>query len=118
MKIRLPLPPPELSPNARVHWAKRAKAVKKYRETCGWSAEAQVTRDEMEIHAVLPAVVTITFFHDDFRRRDWDNLLASFKAGLDGLVDSGVLTGDSTSHIASLTLATAYGDPCVMVEVT
>ena len=31
-QINLPWPPRELSPNARVHWAKKAKAAKAYKK--------------------------------------------------------------------------------------
>ena len=38
--IDLPWPPKELSPNARVHWTKKAKAAKAYRLECFILAKA------------------------------------------------------------------------------
>lgn len=80
----LPWPPKELSPNARVHWAKRASAAKKYRKTC-WALaiEADVGIDwPGEVHLWL------TFCPHDHRHRDDDNLIAAFKSGRDGLADA------------------------------
>jgi len=33
-ELTLPLPPKECSPNARTHWARKAKAVRVYRQAC------------------------------------------------------------------------------------
>lgn len=35
IELRLPWPPKELSPNARVHLSKRSRAAKAYRFECG-----------------------------------------------------------------------------------
>ena len=75
MIVLLPWPPKELSPNARVHWAKKAKAAKSYRNGAVWVTP----RDEPGRN------VTITFNPPDNRRRDLDNMLASIKSGLDGI---------------------------------
>ena len=40
MILHLPWPPKELSPNARVHWAKKSKAAKAYRLQCGLMTKA------------------------------------------------------------------------------
>jgi crossover junction endodeoxyribonuclease RusA len=116
MILRFPLPPSDLSPNARVHWAKRAVVVREYRETVGFSALAQMQAQEAA-KATGPVAISITFCHSDKRRRDWDNLLASFKAGLDGLVDAKAIMGDSTSEIVCLSLATDHRDNCVIVGI-
>ena len=39
-EVVLPAPPQALSPNARVHWAKRYKAARDYKEECGWTLKA------------------------------------------------------------------------------
>lgn len=44
VNVILPWPPKELSPNARLHWAKLARAKKSYREACAWTAKAQGAR--------------------------------------------------------------------------
>ncbi len=84
--IELPWPAKALSPNARVHWAVLAKAKKAYRTRC------RVIGSQAGLGAVpvgdRPVAVHLTFFAPDRRARDWDNLVASMKAGLDGLADA------------------------------
>ena len=79
--IHLPWPAKELSPNARVHWSKKAKAAKAYKHTC-WSlakeAKAKVDWDG-QVH------LWVSFIPPDRRLRDDDNLVAAFKSGRDGL---------------------------------
>lgn len=80
----LPWPPKELSPNARVHWAQRARRAKAYRRACYWLAKA---------HGHRPAAdgrlcVVVEFVPPDRRARDRDNMLASIKAGLDGVAEA------------------------------
>jgi crossover junction endodeoxyribonuclease RusA len=84
MKLTLPWPPRELSPNARVHWAVKSKAAKSYRTLGSYAAllaDAKVTWDGV-IHAF------ITFYPPDKRQRDDDNLIASFKSARDGIADA------------------------------
>jgi crossover junction endodeoxyribonuclease RusA len=89
VKVTLPLPPKQLSPNARVHWAVKAKAVKQYREDARWAVINHC-------HYHWPAAeVQATFYHSRNARRDKDNLLSSLKAAFDGLVDGGLLSDDS-----------------------
>lgn len=84
--IFLPFPPKELSPNARLHWAKTAKAKKIYRLECFIEAKLQgITKlDDPK----KPINVSLVFYPPDKRKRDWDNALAAAKAGLDGLADA------------------------------
>lgn len=79
----LPWPPAACSPNARVHWTKKSKAAKSYREACHLLAkQAGIQAPKGE------ALLMIEFVPPDRRRRDDDNLLAMFKAGRDGLADA------------------------------
>lgn len=80
-EIILPWPPRLLSPNARAHWAARAKVSKAYMTEC-WALTLQsgVAVDwDGTIH------LWITFYPPDRRRRDDDNIIASFKSGRDGM---------------------------------
>ena len=90
MVIVLPLPPRELSPNARPHWAVKARAVRCYREAAYLSALAG--RPGRPLHA---AKVTARFFFRTRRRRDRDNLLASLKPAFDGIADARVVANDA-----------------------
>lgn len=83
-EITMPWPPKALSPNARVHWSKRSKAVKAYRHAC-WALAKQAGLQALpdgELH------LWITFFPPDRRHRDDDNMIAAFKSGRDGLADA------------------------------
>ena len=83
MRILLPWPTKDLSPNARGHWAVKARAKKAYRALCAWQAKSQgLGRIYTErLH------LKITFVPPNRRARDLDNMLASLKSGLDGLCD-------------------------------
>lgn len=77
--ITLPWPPKELSPNARPHWAVKARAAKAYRLDC-WATFAQFRK------ALRGRTSFAVTFHPPSRRRtDLDNCLASIKHGLDAL---------------------------------
>jgi len=82
--VVLPWPPKELSPNASLHWSKKAKKKKEYREVC-WvltlEAKLEVTGD-----GKIP--MEITFYPPDKRHRDADNMVAALKSGLDGVADA------------------------------
>ena len=93
MKLVLPLPPPELSPNARPHYMAKAKATAEYREIA--KEEAMIwCADHKNTFPWDRATIELTFFFQREGRRDPDNLLASCKAAFDGLRDAGVLTDD------------------------
>ena len=82
-EIILPWPSTALSPNARTHWARLAKAKRAYREACAWSAKEQglerMNADSLHL--------TLTFYPPTRREFDLDNALARIKSGLDGLAD-------------------------------
>lgn len=77
-------PNPVMAPNARTHWGKKATAVKLYRKEC-W---ARATSAKLAADWEGPIHLWLTFVPPDRRKRDDDNLIASFKAGRDGLADA------------------------------
>ncbi len=94
LRIELPWPAAVLSPNGRVHWARKSKAVAKHREwayiaaiaamrQCGWPK------------GVLAADIRTTFIDPTPRRRDRDNHQSMNKSYLDGFADAGVIANDS-----------------------
>jgi crossover junction endodeoxyribonuclease RusA len=87
MTVTLPWPPKELSPNARIHWTKLAKAKKAYRHTCHMLAR-QAGFSAVYLVGVTRLHVSLTFYPPDRRLRDQDNMLAAMKSGLDGLADA------------------------------
>lgn len=92
MRIELPWPPRELSPNARVHYFAKSRVTKRYREDAYWLA------DEANLNAIVgadwypsgdgPITLAFTFHPPDKRRRDLDTMLSSVKAGIDGIADA------------------------------
>lgn len=83
--IYLSFPPKELSPNARLHWRKVAQAKGSYRMECFIDARKQGIK---KLAANGPLKIALVFYPPDNRRRDWDNMLAAMKSGLDGLSDA------------------------------
>lgn len=98
--VVLPWPPRVLSPNARVHWAKKSKAAKIYRIACmALPLESGVRAPEGKV------LLSVEFCPPDRRRRDDDNCLASFKAGRDGIADA--LRIDDNRFVTTISM----GDP-------
>lgn len=82
-RLELPWPPRELSPNARVHWARRSKAAKAYKQACYLlTKQAGIQAPEGRV------LLALEFVPPDRRRRDDDNILAAFKSGRDGIADA------------------------------
>lgn len=79
--VIFPWPPKNLSPNARVHWSKRSSSAKRYKLAC-W---ALTKERKLVVDWEGPINLAITFFPPNRQQRDFDNALASIKAGLDGL---------------------------------
>lgn len=90
VRIELPFPPASLTPHAKGHWRPKADATKKYRRLCAKEAMAQGLRG-MSADCVR-ATVTI---HRPNLRRDYQNCISCFKAGIDGLAD---VTGIDDRH--------------------
>ena len=113
VQIVLPFPPSELSPNSRLHWSQKRQFVSDYRHAC--RVAAQNVRRDMERQGLtfplrIPVTAIVTFVLTSRARRiDWDNLIARFKAGQDGLVDAGVLADDSIQAIGHLGYAWRVG---------
>ena len=87
--IQLPYRRPPLSLNDREHWAPRAAKTREVRRTTALLArQAGIPRLET-------ARVRLLWLVSDRRRRDRENITATLKPAIDGLVDAGVLVDDS-----------------------
>ncbi|MDF3607531.1 hypothetical protein PE067_16105 [Paracoccus sp. DMF-8] len=82
--VTLPWPPSALSPNARVHWAAKARIAAKVRKDACYLCQGACVRalpwDRMH--------VAIEFQPASARRYDLDNAVARCKSLLDGLSDA------------------------------
>jgi len=111
------LPPHALWPNARPHWATKAKEVKAYRSMakikCLTSMEMRRRPPRLEY-----ATVQVTFYFKDARRRDPDNALAAMKSAFDGMVDSGLLADDNKLSHLPVIMKVDRQFPRVEIEVT
>ena len=87
-RLTLPWPPKALSPNYRGHWAPLAAAKKKYRFAVRILALQQPILFIQHIVEDAPIYLEVEFYPPDNRPRDQDNMIASFKAGQDGLADA------------------------------
>lgn len=109
LRITLPWPPKELSPNARVNWRTRAKKTKKYKADC-WVLFLQRHR---QIRGRWK--FKITFCRPDRRSMDLDNAINSIKALQDAL---SIETGVNDKHFDC---QYAFGEPvkhgAVLVDV-
>lgn len=89
--ITLPLPVKELSPNAREHWAVKAKAKKVARNTA-WAATKELLNGRRPLW--VNAMSKCVFYFKTSAKHDSDNALSSCKALFDGIVDAGLLMDD------------------------
>lgn len=99
VRLLLPLPPRELSPNWRGHWAKKWKASSQYRTTC-----RMLAYEAAKFSMPTKMRITATFRFADERQRDLDNCVAAFKPALDGIVDAKLIFSDAEQWLA-------YGAP-------
>jgi len=94
-RYEFPWPPPELSPNARVHWGTVAKAKRDYKGDCikmFWTLGPPPLPGQ---HLPSPVTAQVTFVVPNRYRRDSDNYMAMLKPLWDALVRWGILKDDS-----------------------
>jgi Holliday junction resolvase RusA-like endonuclease len=99
--IVLALPFAELSPNARCHWAAKARKVKEYRQLAAWVMKlAKLTpvdgRVLIDLEFYLCRVDDGKFF---YYPKDEDNARAAMKAAQDALKDAGIVAGDGKKNV-------------------
>lgn len=112
MKVLLPWPPRELSPNARVHWARKAKIAKAYRGQA-WALAVDAWGFRQWVDS---ASFAITFNPPDNRARDLDNMLASMKSALDGIARA--IGVDDSKWAISIRKGEVVKGGQVVVEIT
>ena len=97
-EIMLPYTKPPLSLNQRLHWAVKAKLVKEVRTTTARLAE------QLQIPPLEAVEITLIYTPKTARKRDTDNLFATLKPAVDGLVDAGILADDNTEIVKKLSV--------------
>lgn len=114
--IDLPVPPKILRPNHTIgsfggRMAK-ASAIKKYRAACATIAKSGPCPGWSNVELKITLRLG-----KGCREQDPDNIIASMKAGIDGLVDAGVLAGDKKVRYASPEQVRDPANPGVTMEV-
>ena len=112
LTVTVGIPARTLSPNARCHWAVKAKANKRSTEEA-WAACQIAMHEANEKGGWTEATCQVHWFARDNRRRDKDNCLASLKPTFDGLVDGGLLKDDSALTHLPLVLLVDTRNPRV-----
>lgn len=82
MKVTFPWYPDAAQPNKRMHWAKKHKAIKKYKQDCLWAMIREGVDKQSDAQ---PVHVTLTFHEPTEHRRDLDNMQAAAKPLLDAI---------------------------------
>ena len=117
LEVDVPGIPP--NPNRRLHWAVLARSRSDFRGWTKLAAKDALARsgrsDDFPLRA---ATLEATFFVKTHRRRDPDNLLASLKPLVDGLVDAGVLVDDDRLTFAPPGIKVTGGYQGVLLYVT
>ena len=118
LTLTLPWPDADLSQNARVHWAPRARAVKKARDY-GWGMTLAAMGPLGIKRATwgFPITAEYTFHPEIDRKRDDDGLIGRMKSYRDGMARA--LGVDDNSF---RTMPIVYGEKrkpaCVVVTLT
>jgi crossover junction endodeoxyribonuclease RusA len=86
--IELSLPPKEVSPNSRSHWAVKSRARKLQREEAYLCAKAACANPPRWTLAEVESTFYVATMGDR------DNRIGSLKATLDGLADAGIVDND------------------------
>lgn len=81
MKFILPWPHKDLLPNARVHWARKAKRAKMYKNDCIICIQGSTDRKDLRGASRF----IVTFRAPDNRKRDTDGMVGAFKHGFDAI---------------------------------
>ena len=91
--VTVAIPPRSLSPNARVHYRRKAEDFKKTKIHTG--EQTQIAMHEHNVKGGwMYADCRVFWYARCARRRDRDNLNATLKAVFDGLVVGGLLIDD------------------------
>jgi hypothetical protein len=116
-RAEIPLPPKELSPNERLHWAAKNRATHAYREACGWAYKkalgdaimaGRVLRLEAGSTAIdgqrpKKLILDVEYYctrrSGGYHPKDEDNARASLKAAIDALKDVGVIESDAKDRL-------------------
>lgn len=93
-RLDLPYTRPPLTLNQRLHRMAEATLTAQIRHDVGWLARAA------RIPPVDHCEVVMYWAPSGNTQRDEDNLISTYKVCCDGIVDAGVVPGDTNRHMA------------------
>jgi crossover junction endodeoxyribonuclease RusA len=114
--IILPIPVRKLSPNARVHWAEKAKLVRASRKTAHLAAVEALNLRRPPGWVKAKMEVNAFFKHN--RSRDADNFMASLKSVCDGIADAGIIANDKGLWPERPTFEKDSSNPRIEITIT
>ena len=115
LTITIPLPPKDVRNNARVHWAKKAAAVKQYRLLARFRATTAMGLTKL---GWKKAGVKVTAYFPTARHLDPTNLIDALKPAFDGLQDAGVIENDKELWPERPVIVTRDKNPRVELVIT
>lgn len=83
---------PRLNPADKTHWRTQTRESKEWRGRVAWLSKGKAPRTPLR----NPLVICTRY---STAEPDYDNLVASFKALVDGVVDAGWAEGDKPSQL-------------------
>jgi crossover junction endodeoxyribonuclease RusA len=113
LTVTLPWFPHELSPNRKVHWAAKARAVKAYRNAVFHHTKESIRYTLLGMYEIE---LNIKFHPPTRHRYDLDNMLAAFKSGIDGI--SQAIGIDDSKFTISISKHEPVMNGKIIVEIT
>jgi crossover junction endodeoxyribonuclease RusA len=114
VRVILPWPAKELSPNARAHFMAKSRATKRARHTA-WGLMLEALKGRDPKLAGQPVGLNWTFHPKTANRVDDDNALAACKAYRDGIADA--LGTDDSQFISTIRMGEPVKGGSVLVTV-
>lgn len=112
------LPDPDLNPNKKIHWGALADAKRNAKQEMMYALvdnDNPVFIPDKPYESAILKIEFVAGFKDRQRKnRDMDNLLASCKPYIDGLVDGGVIVDDTAVRLR-YELVYRFGEQAKMV---
>lgn len=97
--VTIPIPPVGVSPNARLHWAAKARVVKSARREAWYWFQRMLPADWIR----MPIAIEVNYHCPKscagYKPRDVQNAIAALKPTIDGMVDAGVIPDDSAAWL-------------------
>lgn len=107
--LTFPAPARLLNLNDRMHWAAKGRLVKEWRNATAWRALEMFPRASSE--PLPPSIIDIALPVRVRRRIDPSNLSMTSKCIVDGLVDAGWWSDDSSEFVTVLEPSIVVGGP-------